>query len=43
MIAYSQEIDLMGLKKDNCYYENINNDKYKVKLKMDKMSSNLKT
>ena len=35
----------MGLKKDNCYYENLDNfgTGYRVKLKMDKIESNLKT
>lgn len=32
----------MGLKKDSCYYEEDVFGKYKVKLKMDRMKSNLK-
>ena len=44
MIAYRNELDLMGLKEDNCYYEEMNsNGDYKVKLKMDRMESNLKS
>lgn len=43
MIAFNDEFDFMQLKKDNCWYQNeISFFDYSVKIKMDRMDSDLK-